>query len=561
MGRPLPSPLPRRLAGLLIAVAVVARDARAADPPPVLATAREVAESYRLAEPRPDVDLEAVVLGTIPRRSILLRDDTGTTFATVPYAGPPVEPGDRVRVRGRPSTGALIDGIGDATVERLGAGPPPAPRLIHARDLTTGECFHDLITVSGVGRLVREDATVGTVVLVHTDGGTVEVRCERPLAAAEAARLVDAELAITGFGGGEVNLARQIVRPFLRVVSADGLRVVGPAPADPFAVDDVPLDRIDRSIRSGHRVKVRGVASAPGGTGGGVFIAAGDRGLFIEPVALDATVRRIAPGDLVEAVGFPAADAAAMYLAAATLRVVGRGEPPRPRLLPDQAVFPETSDWFDYFRTVSCDALPIAVEIEVDSLRDEPAGVELHGHMPLRRIMFACHVPAGLPRSVGPGSHILVRGVCRVTATMRDRYIAFPSAFDVWPASAADVVVVKAVPWWTRGEVVAALRWLLAGFALVAVAATTLVILLRRTVRRQVALLEQKRQNEAVLEERQRIAREVHDSLEQDLAGLALRLDATASTAADDRLRGHEHARGGDRPRRRGQRPVGCGPG
>jgi signal transduction histidine kinase len=144
---------------------------------------------------------------------------------------------------------------------------------------------------------------------------------------------------------------------------------------------------------------------------------------------------------------------------------------------------------------------------------------------------------------------------------MRDRYIAFPSAFDVWPASAADVVVVKAVPWWTRGEVVAALRWLLAGFALVAVAATTLVILLRRTVRRQVALLEQKRQNEAVLEERQRIAREVHDSLEQDLAGLALRLDATASTAADDRLRGHEHARGGDRPRRRGQRPVGCGPG
>jgi hypothetical protein len=173
MDRPLPSPLHRRLAGLLIAMALVA-PARAADPPPVLSTAREVAESYRLAEPRPDVDLEAVVLGTIPGAAILLRDATGTTFINMPRAGPAAEPGDRVRVRGRAIAGGVIDGIDDATVEKLGAGPPPAPRPIHPRDLTTGECFHDLVTIAGVGRLVRDDATVGTVVLVHTDGGTVD---------------------------------------------------------------------------------------------------------------------------------------------------------------------------------------------------------------------------------------------------------------------------------------------------------------------------------------------------------------------------------------------------
>jgi signal transduction histidine kinase len=44
-------------------------------------------------------------------------------------------------------------------------------------------------------------------------------------------------------------------------------------------------------------------------------------------------------------------------------------------------------------------------------------------------------------------------------------------------------------------------------------------------------------ESEAALEERHRIAREFHDSLEQDLAGLGLRLDAVATRAIDDKGR------------------------
>jgi signal transduction histidine kinase len=61
--------------------------------------------------------------------------------------------------------------------------------------------------------------------------------------------------------------------------------------------------------------------------------------------------------------------------------------------------------------------------------------------------------------------------------------------------------------------------------------------LLRRQVRRQLTVIQRKLQNEAAVEERRRIAREFYDSLEQELAALALRLDAAASCMADPEVR------------------------
>lgn len=397
-----------------------------AEPPAALSTARQVAESYLLAEPRPPVDLEAVVTGTFPGGTVLLRDETGVTFVRPPDGGEPVRAGDRVRVRGVVFDGACINGIHEATLENISSGAPPVPRPIHPADLASGERHHDLVTLSGIGRVLRHEARVGPVLLVHADGATVEVRCEPPLSSAEAARLVDAELEITGFGAGEANAARQIVRPFVRVVTADGIRVIAAPPADPFAADAVPLDRLDRSLRSGHRIKVTGVAAARGGTAGGVFIEAGDRGLFVEPAENDAAIGRIKPGDRVEAVGFPAADAAAIYLAAATVRVVGHDPPPQPRRLPDKKAFADDAEWYAYFRDLSRDALPISAELDVLSRSDGRDGTELVGILPLDRLRVVCRCPEPLPAAVAPGSRVRVQGVCRVTVTKRHKFFAQP---------------------------------------------------------------------------------------------------------------------------------------
>jgi signal transduction histidine kinase len=64
------------------------------------------------------------------------------------------------------------------------------------------------------------------------------------------------------------------------------------------------------------------------------------------------------------------------------------------------------------------------------------------------------------------------------------------------------------------------------------------ITLLRRQVASQTGALRHRIGIEAALEERQRIAREFHDTLEQDLAGLSLRLDAAAARGTDEKLRG-----------------------
>jgi signal transduction histidine kinase len=67
--------------------------------------------------------------------------------------------------------------------------------------------------------------------------------------------------------------------------------------------------------------------------------------------------------------------------------------------------------------------------------------------------------------------------------------------------------------------------WLLGITGSVLLAVLVWVVVLGRRLREQMAVIRQKRHSSAVLEERNRIARELHDTLEQELAGITMQLD------------------------------------
>ena len=87
-----------------------------------------------------------------------------------------------------------------------------------------------------------------------------------------------------------------------------------------------------------------------------------------------------------------------------------------------------------------------------------------------------------------------------------------------------DVKLVEPPPFWTTKKVTGALIGLGAALSIT----LAWVLSLRRQVIRQTALIEDKMARETVMEERTRIARELHDSLEQELSGIQMQLDAAS---------------------------------
>ncbi len=97
-----------------------------------------------------------------------------------------------------------------------------------------------------------------------------------------------------------------------------------------------------------------------------------------------------------------------------------------------------------------------------------------------------------------------------------------PAAFSLLVASPADITVLQTPSWWTVRRVLVALGAIFA----VALAAIAWVVVLRYRVAVQTSILRRQLAREAVYEERARIARELHDTLEQALGGISFQLHA-----------------------------------
>jgi signal transduction histidine kinase len=473
---------------------------------PPLATADAVAAATAPA----DVDLEAVVSFQDSLRTIFLADDTGVTFIYAP-TNPLVAPGDRLRVRGRSHEGVMIGGIEPAAVGTIGKGAPPPPRPIGPDELRSGRWHYHVVEMTGVVRDIGPDGEAGAEGTLTVSGQRVDFLVEK--ADATFRDLVDARVTIRGLAAGDVNDRRQIVRPYIRVKRLADFEVLDRPPADPFARPALPVAEFQRANLDDRRLKLVGTAvAAP--IAGGVFLRQAGRSVFVETKA-----EGIRGGDTVEAVGFPEMGPYSLYLADAQCRVTGSGPAPAPRL--DLRI-------------------PFGASLDGELVRFDgrivqrlPAGDRTELVVAADGKRFTVIVPPGVAVTAGEDAVVRVTGVCRVAAVQGDRYRAMPEAYTVWLSVPDDLVVLSRPSWWTPRRITIA-----AGVAAAAAAACGVwVALLRRQVRRQVRIIEGTLQAQAVADERRRIAREFHDTLEQGLAAVALRLDAAVSCAEDEPTR------------------------
>lgn len=483
-------------------------------------TAAAIARSeLAVADEPPPVELEAVVTCCDRTGTIFLEDETGSTFILAKPDNPHLPAGTRVRVRGFVHRGLLINGINATTIESIGAGPPPVPRSITPQLLASGLRHYEWIVIEGIGRAWRPSGDETASLLLNVNGSIVETRLDSVPPALEPLRWIGGRLRIRGIAAGEINDRRQLIRPYLLLAGPEAVELIEPPPADPFGLPEIPFSGLGRGEPDDLLQRVSGVvvAVAPRHQ---VFLSDGEAGLCVqlagEPTETGggATV-----GDRVEAVGFAAPGPFATRLVEARLQVVATGQP----VVPSR---PTANDLF-----LGCDGQLIEVAGIVTTRDDSTGGTQLL--LTLGEISVRVVAATRLPRTFGPFTTVRVTAPCLVTGTTNQRYSLRATSYDLFPGSTADVMLVAAAPWWTVRRLTVAL----AGSLTVGLAAAAWVVLLRRQVQRQLHVIEQQIQAEAVAEERQRIAREFHDSLEQDLAGLALRIDSAAGTMTDPEAR------------------------
>ena len=493
--------------------------ATAAGPEP-LTTAAAIARSVvaETDEP-PPVSLEAVVTHRDAAGTIFLEDATGSTFISGGTTSPRFARGERVRVEGVVHRGLFINGIRPSQIEPLAAGPPPDPRPITPQIMAAGVLHYDWVSLEGTGRSWQRTGEETATLVVNVAGSIVEARFEHAPADDDAAAWIGARLRLSGIAAGDINDRRQLIRPYLLVPSQGDVTVLERAPVDAFSLPKTAFLELGRGeLHEGLQV-VSGIAVAPP-RDRRLFLTDGEKGLCVLLDRQTAAAVSIVAGDHVDAVGFADVGPFAARLAEARVRVAASGETVVPRR-PNAGAL-----------RANCDAQLIQLEMLVLTREDRAEGTRLMAD--LDGISMQVVAPGKLSPEIVPTATIRVTAPCLVTDTRRSQYNLQAAGYALYPTTLDDVTLIRRPPWWNVRRLAIALAASLTAGAV----GLAWVVLLRRQVRQQLGVIEEKIQSAAVAEERRRIAREFHDSLEQDLAGLALRIDSAAGSITDTDARG-----------------------
>ena len=449
------------------------------------------------------VRIRGTVIDDVPAPDFFVHDSTSGVYVEgLKSANIPHHFGDLVEVEGITGPGKFAPVVIERKTRVVGKGILPKSRIYSFSELTDGQLDSQWIRLRGIVLSAAIDKTswpeTTLAMRVASGGGQLNVRV--PITHEEDfSAWVDSEVLMEGVCGSLFTAQRQLSAVLLYVPRLNFITVEAPA-------REVPVSKLltfspGDGIR--HRVRVRGVVAYQE-RGKALFLQSEGKGLRI----LTNQDTQINIGDEVEVLGFPVMGQSAPVLEDAVFHLVGQRPLPQPSQLDLNVPWEGNDGLF-----ITTTATLLNREMQPDNLR-----------LLLRSgdAVFDATLPPGKSTerllSIPLNSEVKISGICLVSS---GGLWSTPQSFRVLLRMPEDVIVLQRPSWWNLRHTL----WLLAITVGVLLIVIAWVVVLGRRLREQMDVIRQKLRTSAVLEERNRIARELHDNLEQELAGITMQLD------------------------------------
>ncbi len=427
--------------------------------------------------------------------------------------------GSIVKVAGVTKLGGFSAKVMAEKVKKIGFDelPETAALRLNEHDSTMNDC--DWVRCSGrlvSAREYQSAAGEKFAVLKFEIGNTVsDVRVAlREGDWERIEELMFSRIRFNAVWGTQFNSSRQIVGRILYVNSVDDLEL------NPDVRVDSTLKKIGELMREGDRSRVSAKTSGVVThiSGSHIFVR-DDSGSLKVRLRGDSTVQ---VGDYVQLDGYVLLDPISPQFLARDVSVFSSGEPPEPVLLNINDAL--ISDWLNKSYSKLNQELVQIDAVLVDRTKSFANTKFGPDQILLCRVgehLFDARIPSDvvLPKNVVPGAKLRITGICDL---IKDDSIAWRLMIRWFRIQAREggVEVIENAPWWTAKR----LFWLLGATLSLAGLSLIWVLSLRRTVTKQTEVISEKVERESIHNERQRIARELHDTLLQGLVGMAIQI-------------------------------------
>ena len=468
-------------------------------------------------------------------------DETGATlFTLAPCAtNETIRPGDRVTILGTTAISHFDHVYASVTsIVRLASCRPREPVPATFEDILSGRCDCRLVKTRGILRDVFRDEIDPSYNYLVLKSGSQTLYVPSPNFLIDNT-LLGADCTVTGLCIPRISGARRHLGRVVELARADDFCVLTPPDSDPF--DAPPLEDGYQDPSEVQSMGMRRIV-------GKVLATWQRKNILVKTtdgrlVKLNVAGPDLPPfGAAITAVGFPETDLFSLNLTRAIWRqahdvpetVETTASVGADALLSDGAgdfkIHPEFNG-----RTVRM----------VGRVRHLPAADTGVLHIENRSLLIPVDVSAA-PTALNTlelDCTIEVTGVCIMETENWRPNCVFPHAkgFTLVVRTPDDIRIVSRPPWWTPGRLLAVIGSLLAVLAAIFVWN----ISLRRLVERRGRELAEETVSRVTADlkvyERTRLAVELHDSIAQNLTGVALEINTANRTAGTDPAKAQRH--------------------